>query len=78
MRGVGLVFGWGDLEGSLLVAIGLECRLDMSDLSIFLLRFGDHAVCSANECSYNRPLVLEMVVRVKVQTLVCMCGFSGY
>ena len=50
----------------------------MSDLSIFLLRFGDHAVCSVNECSYNRPRVLEMVVRVKVQILVCVCGFSVY
>ena len=50
----------------------------MSDLSIFLLWFGDHAVCSVNKCSYNRPLVLEMVVRVKVQILVSVCGFSVY
>ena len=50
LRSVILVFGWGDLEGLLLVAIGLECGLDMSDLSIFLPRFGDHAVRSVNEC----------------------------
>ena len=50
----------------------------MTDLSIFLFRFGDHAICSVNECSYYRPLVLEMVVRVKDQILFCMCGFSVY
>ena len=59
-----MVMRWHEL-----VAIGLECGLDMSDLSIFLLRFCDHAVRSVNECSYNRPFVLEMVVRVKVWLL---------
>ena len=79
MRGVGLVLGWGgELEGPLLVAIGLECGLDMPDLSIFLLRFGDHAVCFVNECSYYRSLVLAMMDGVKVQILVCICGFSVY
>ena len=71
-------FGVGDLEGPLLVAIGLENGLDMSDFSIFLLRFSDHVFSSVNECSYYIPLVLEMMVRVKVQELVCMCGFSVY
>ena len=71
-------FGVGDLEGPLLVAIGLENGLDMSDFSIFLLPFSDHAFSSVNECSYYIPLVLEMMVRVKVQELVCMCGFSVY
>ena len=69
---------YGELSHIGCCHIGFECGLDMSDLSIFLLRFGDHAVCSVNKCSYNRPLVLEMVVRVKVQILVSVCGFSVY
>ena len=51
---------------------------EVPDFSIFLLRFSDHAVSSVKMCSYYRPLVLEMMVKVKAQILFCICGFSVY
>ena len=46
--------------------IGLQGILDVGHLLPSTIRAGDHDFCSAHECTYHRPFVLEVMVGAEV------------